>query len=632
MEIGKYRLKPGLAVLFMLTLLVLHSSLVITELFEYKETRSLIVYAPAVSSGGGGVLTKIQLVVAYPGSGRLFFSSLPYSEVETQGAARVAAFIASIIAGVDYEEYDYYVLIESSVPLIGGPSAGGLITVGFTALLLNTTILPNITMTGMINPDGTIGPVGGLKEKLEAATSAGFKVFLIPSGQRIYSYPVYVEERRGPLVIGRVRYESIDLVEYGKTLNVSVYEVSNILEALEYFTGLKFNIQTTMHSEIENTSELIVLAREYIGKTREVVENATILTRSLGLYGMQFQNYLRNVNSSLDNLEELVGSHPVYTVSKAIELYTYSLKLYWLLRVGSGENINRILGDVNKTLEEYIEKYERVECSLQDSFIQFYVYMAWLNYLKAVNSTDTTTIIDYVGDSIAYLEYIRLVGSITGSDIVFNCTQTTYTEIYSHILAVYTYGNRILEETSTSSYIEDHVSDYIEVLNYAYLNSKPAVIVASIFTLAGVSLEIHQAINDLNQLLEKLVPLEAFYSSNLNTNSGVLSFYTRLYREAIDIGDNSTAVKTLLVVIGTLELLRTLCIQKSIVFEIVEVKSQETTSTTTVINTPTPFNNTSSLDKEYSWILPIIQLALIISVFIIIIYILREHVVSKSGT
>ena len=40
-------------------------------------------------------------------------------------------------------------------------------------------------MTGMINPDGTVGPVGGILEKIMGANSKGIKVFLIPSGSQL---------------------------------------------------------------------------------------------------------------------------------------------------------------------------------------------------------------------------------------------------------------------------------------------------------------------------------------------------------------------------------------------------------------------------------------------------------------
>ncbi len=43
---------------------------------------------------------------------------------------------------------------------------------------------PKVMMTGMINPDGTIGPVGGILEKASAAASVGAKLFLIPPRAR----------------------------------------------------------------------------------------------------------------------------------------------------------------------------------------------------------------------------------------------------------------------------------------------------------------------------------------------------------------------------------------------------------------------------------------------------------------
>ncbi|MEM1772777.1 MAG: serine protease, partial [Desulfurococcaceae archaeon] len=90
------------------------------SLFEYSYVKNVTVYAPAVSSSGQGVLSKMILALAYPGNGRVFFSALPYTEVETQGAARIAAYIATLVANADFSSYDYFILIESNTPLIGG--------------------------------------------------------------------------------------------------------------------------------------------------------------------------------------------------------------------------------------------------------------------------------------------------------------------------------------------------------------------------------------------------------------------------------------------------------------------------------------------------------------------------------
>ncbi|MEM1639903.1 MAG: S16 family serine protease [Desulfurococcaceae archaeon] len=101
--------------------------------------------------------------------------------------------MASLVVDVDFFSYDYYVLVGSTVPLINGLSTGALMTIGLVSLLLNTELYGNVTIAGIINQDGTIGPVGGLKEELEAVASSGFKVFLIPRGRITYMYPVYTE-------------------------------------------------------------------------------------------------------------------------------------------------------------------------------------------------------------------------------------------------------------------------------------------------------------------------------------------------------------------------------------------------------------------------------------------------------
>ncbi|MEM1639902.1 MAG: hypothetical protein QXJ69_07545 [Desulfurococcaceae archaeon] len=45
---------------------------------NYKEVRTIDVYAPAVFSSGQGVLSKIALAIAYPGEGKVgyFFLSI----------------------------------------------------------------------------------------------------------------------------------------------------------------------------------------------------------------------------------------------------------------------------------------------------------------------------------------------------------------------------------------------------------------------------------------------------------------------------------------------------------------------------------------------------------------------------
>jgi predicted S18 family serine protease len=105
---------------------------------------------------------------------------------------------------------------------IDGPSAGALLTVGTLALIRGDKIKKDIAMTGTINPDGTVGPVGGIPFKIEGAGEAGFKRVLIPAGQRNFTLEDGSE---------------VDVLDVGEENGVKVTEVADIYAAYKAFTG-----------------------------------------------------------------------------------------------------------------------------------------------------------------------------------------------------------------------------------------------------------------------------------------------------------------------------------------------------------------------------------------------------------
>jgi len=105
---------------------------------------------------------------------------------------------------------------------IDGPSAGALKTLGLIALQNGDEISETATMTGTINATGTIGPVGGIPEKIQGAADAGLERVLVPLGQR-----------NTPNLAG----EQVDVVRLGQDVGVEVIEVGDIYEAYEQLTG-----------------------------------------------------------------------------------------------------------------------------------------------------------------------------------------------------------------------------------------------------------------------------------------------------------------------------------------------------------------------------------------------------------
>lgn len=130
-----------------------------------------------------GSTARIEVTVAPNGSGHVFMDTSSFTQVDMQGSAKLATRVASSITGLPREDFDYFFVVETRSPIIGGPSAGAEMTVATVAAMMNWTVDDNAIMTGTVNLDGTVGPVGGIPEKAEAARDAGAGLFLFPHGQ-----------------------------------------------------------------------------------------------------------------------------------------------------------------------------------------------------------------------------------------------------------------------------------------------------------------------------------------------------------------------------------------------------------------------------------------------------------------
>ncbi len=173
------------------------------------------------ADGAKGLLSLVTISVE-PGEGRVAFSEEGPQAIgnQWQAAGWTAVLLGALLNGVDSSRYDFSF---SASGRIDGPSAGGLMTVGVLSALRGVQVAEDATMTGTINPDGTIGPVGGIPHKIAGAAEAGKKLVLVPIGQR-YDY----DENRQELV---------DVVEAGKELGVEVREVGTVFDAYEQLTG-----------------------------------------------------------------------------------------------------------------------------------------------------------------------------------------------------------------------------------------------------------------------------------------------------------------------------------------------------------------------------------------------------------
>ncbi len=261
---------PKLAIILLLAIIL------ISPFQSYASTgRKAFIRVPAVYQSANGVsmgaLGNLTVEVE-PGDGEVYFSADPLTQIDTQGAARTAALVASYVLGKDPLSYNFYYRLESNSMIIGGPSAGAAMTAATMAAMLGMDIRKDVLITGMINPDGTIGPVGGIPEKLEAAAKGGAKIFLIPAGQRIVERTVPKEEKIGPIVITTVEKKKVDLIDLGKKLGVKVIEVATISDAVKYLLGLELKVPSPAEPKIPGKvkSILVKWVNHYLNESESI--------------------------------------------------------------------------------------------------------------------------------------------------------------------------------------------------------------------------------------------------------------------------------------------------------------------------------------------------------------------------
>jgi len=190
---------------------------------------------PAVDNEENGVITILTVQVV-PGSGRILtnIDKLLFW-VDTQNSIRKATAVAENITGVNLTNYDIIYTIQANASVIGGPSAGAAITIATIAALENKTINESVMITGSMNHDGTIGPVGGVFEKAIVSREVGALTFLVPltqSTQVSYKTREYCEK------IGWMDFCTTETypvkVDIEADAGIKVEEVMTIQDAMKF--------------------------------------------------------------------------------------------------------------------------------------------------------------------------------------------------------------------------------------------------------------------------------------------------------------------------------------------------------------------------------------------------------------
>lgn len=102
----------------------------------------------------------------------------------TTTVAGTGAQRRTVVGFAPVVKHDFPFSVDIRLQDVGGPSAGTMFALGLIDKLTPGSLTGGrfVAGTGTIDTDGTVGPIGGVQQKVVAAARAGAKVFLVPAG------------------------------------------------------------------------------------------------------------------------------------------------------------------------------------------------------------------------------------------------------------------------------------------------------------------------------------------------------------------------------------------------------------------------------------------------------------------
>ena len=159
---------------------------------KFESETAMRTSVPGVATGlawtpVGGDILFIE-ATRIPGSGRLILTG-QLGEVMKESAQAALSIVKNRAAalGIDasrFEKSDIHVHVPAGAIPKDGPSAGVAMFMALVSLMTDRTIRSDTAMTGEISLRGLVLPVGGIKEKVVAAHSAGIKRVMLPARNR----------------------------------------------------------------------------------------------------------------------------------------------------------------------------------------------------------------------------------------------------------------------------------------------------------------------------------------------------------------------------------------------------------------------------------------------------------------
>ncbi|MDQ7030188.1 MAG: S16 family serine protease [Ardenticatenia bacterium] len=381
-------------------------------------------YASDGREAFGGISPVVVRVRPAPQPGEL---RVGFFEEEVQGTGNMwrasgwmAVLLASMLEGVDPTEYEFSFSVGGR---IDGPSAGTLMTVGVLAAMRGDQVREDASMTGTINPDGTVGPVGGIPHKIRGAAEAGKKLVLVPVGQR-QDYD-YNEQRM------------VDLVDLGRELGIEVREVSTVFEAYELLTGSQLVRPDPPTSSPQLTGRaydrMEAKAREWLSRYERARNEFLTLDPAI-------QEVFRDFIVEADELASRAENNITQGLVGVAYQNAWEATLYAEVALLAGNMVQRyIINDLSAAVS-----YLQSSMSVQ-SEIEALIGLLQTEDMRTVS--DVVTVFDAYSD-LAIGEGLILLGDATVNDLVNNIDAYTEEDLLSALgeaAAYYTMASSFLQ-------------------------------------------------------------------------------------------------------------------------------------------------------------------------------------------
>ncbi|MFO7957242.1 MAG: endopeptidase La [Candidatus Brocadiia bacterium] len=169
---------------------------------------------PGVAAGlawtpTGGDIIFVEATMT-PGEGKLTLTGM-LGDVMKESAQAALTYVRAHAEQLDmdpelYQKHDFHIHVPAGAIPKDGPSAGVTMAVALGSLVSGRKVKHDVAMTGEITLRGKVLPVGGIKEKVLAASRAGIKKVILPERNEkdLPDVPDYAREQLEFVTVDKV--------------------------------------------------------------------------------------------------------------------------------------------------------------------------------------------------------------------------------------------------------------------------------------------------------------------------------------------------------------------------------------------------------------------------------------------